>query len=267
MNTLEKFNYESILEHIKYLEEQERSKTQDHPPAGAPKEQDPISRKYEIIRISLRQNFLMSFISLNKGFLKAYKASSHNRWLLLTNHHVKVNINEADEANIGTILTRNDPGFEAAQMPHWFEWKGCGMEIPETAFITLNPNIAWPVIFIKRRAADASDHEYYIRITERAWNADVFSPEDDLIVKKGSDGRAATTLSRGFQTISERSLGNSSNGNEDYSLVSLEVQEKLEEFDVVVDVPFFAPYLDVLTEVSFKESERQADILMTFCAF
>ena len=51
-----------------------------------------------------------------------------------------------------------------------------------------------------------------------------------------------------------------------FNHVEVLIREKLEEFDIVIEVPLIAPFMDMLTEVRFGKGDKSADnIIMTAC--
>ncbi|MCJ8292056.1 MAG: hypothetical protein HRT58_19420 [Crocinitomicaceae bacterium] len=231
--------YDTTLEGIGLLEAQESIRYPDE-------DQERICTKYQIMRISTKYFLLMSFISAFEGFEKAFLDSSANRHLFLGDDHIKVN------SKSGTISEKDDDDYDEKEYPEWVKWKGCGMSIPEAAYITLAPNAIWPTIFMKTEGDGGSKE---ITIYERAWNADVFTSGDNLIKDKSSLDEDKD-INKGITSIYP--------DNAKFSKISLEVQRKLDECTIVIQFPFLTTSMDVLTEVSFEGEVKDSIVLTTF---
>lgn len=214
-----------------------------------------IESKYSILRITSTYGALMSVMSVYDGFTHAFLQSSDNRRKFLTETTTKIYVAEDNAELFGTVIDESDPDFENKHFPKWVEWRGCFMRIPKNSYITASPTATWPSIFMKSR-----DKNNYNEITihERSWNADVYASEENLVKRIQED--ELEPLGKG---VSRVTIELDDEGNTKYKTVDLEVQKKLEEYDIVLEMPFQAPYRDVLTKVNFKDSKNNPEILLT----
>jgi len=185
-----------------------------------------IETKYKILRITSKYGMLMSMIAIYDGFYDAFLESSENRVLFLNNQKIKVCI-EKKNFFYSKILAENEEGYDSLNENDWIEWHGCEMKIPDGASITLDPNKTWPSIYIKNKDGE-------IIIKERAWDADYFASPKSIVKK-------------------EKSLN--SGENEDFNNIKFSVNQPISDFDISIEVPFYTPRIDVLTEVSFNGSK------------
>lgn len=268
MNISTKYNpalYETITKDIAALERAEKRKIQNLETQAEKKEAqlNYIKTKYEILRITSRYGLLMSLVSLYDGFRLAFTKSSENRWHLLTDSFAKVNVDTDDPDALGQLIKKGEAGYDSLSESKWLEWPGCGMHIPENTHIVTNSNVTWPSIYFSTKNEGKQGQKSEINVYERAWNADIFTSEPGLVkqLKENQD----QPIIKGYSSVSETRVG--LDGQQKFRHVSLEIQEKLEEFDIVIEVPFIAPFLDVLTQISFKDSNSQSDVLLTLCTW
>lgn len=107
---------------------------------------------------------------------------------------------------------------------------------------------------------DKSKNYNEISIHERSWNADVYATEPGLV--KRVNYEEEEPIGKG---VSRLTIDTDTGGNTKFLTVDLRIQEKLKKYDIVMDIPFRAPYMDVLTKVNFKDSgDNNPEILLTF---
>ena len=217
-----------------------------------------VKSKYEIMNITSKHSLMMSLMSLYEGFNNAFVQSSNNRKNFLTNITTKTNVDMESE-DCGKVILKGTPGYGDKKYPEWLEWDGCGMHIPDNAYVSLTTNAAWPTIFMKsKNEKDSKGNPVEINIYEHAWNANVRSTKPNAIQRLPNNEKEPS-FDREFKLVK---------GENDllpFRHIRYEVQSKLDEYDVVVEIPFYSPYMDVLTQVNFKESETKEDILLTAC--
>lgn len=216
-----------------------------------------VTSKYEILRITSAYGMLLSTMSLYDGFIHAFMHSSENRRMFLVDHSIKVCVDETSK-QFGKIVSHKNEKFKKKKYPEWVEWKGCLMKIPENTYITISANATWPTVYMKSKAKD-SDTYNEIAIYERSWNADVYTTEPGLVKRLRYEEEEPLE-----QGVCRLVLDNDTGGNTKFTTVDLAVQRKLKEYDIVLDIPFRAPFMDVLTKVNFKDSEANPELLMTF---
>lgn len=241
---LSTLSYDVVVAQLRNAEAAEKSRLMEAAYTAVALKQ--VETKYEILRITAKYGLLMSMISIYEGMLQAFLASSNNRLLFLGHQPIKVNVDASDE-EYGQLVQSTDPTYGAKSEPRWIEWKGCEMTIPASTHIMVAHDITWPTLYMKGK--DSTDE---IRIHERAWNADVYASRTDLVKKTEGE-----IIDEGLHAFDQQNTTTS------FKTVRLEVSKKLQEFDLVLEIPVNAPYLDVLTKVSFKDS-AEADIVLTF---
>lgn len=193
-----------------------------------------IETKYKILRITSKYGMLMSMIAIYDGFNEAFLESSENRVLFLNDLKLKVCVEKKDFF-FGRIVTQHEKGYSSLNQNNWVEWHGCEMKIPSNATITLDSNKTWPSIYIKNQNGE-------IIIKERAWDVDYFASPKSIITKeKAYNG----------------------DENHDFNTVKFSINESIEHFDISIELPFYTPRVDVLTEISFNGSKDP--IVLTFC--
>lgn len=219
-----------------------------------------VTSKYEILKITSTYGLLLSTMSIYDGFIHAFLHSSENRRKFLIEHTLKVCVSESGEStqDFGKIIEKGDAGYDEKTSPAWIEWNGCLMKIPENTYILISPNATWPSVYMKSKSKDADKYNE-ISIHERSWNADVYATEVGLV--KRLKYEEEEPVGKG---VNKMELEADTDGNTKFLTVDLEVQKKLEEYDLVLEIPFRAPYMDVLTKVNFKGSANNPELLMTF---
>ncbi len=226
-----------LLGKLDNLKQEELEKAQ-----GDAKEIEKINTKYKILKITTRYNYLMTLIGIYRGFEKAFLESSANRIKFLTNVELKVKI-DSD----GEFIESGDADYDSKQGPEWITWKGCDMTIPESVYVAISPHVIWPTLYIKRKNIQDNSE---ITIHERAWNVDVYALEKNTIKKHGE-----SEYINGMESIH--------NKLEQFGKIDLDIVDKLEEFEVVIQFPFITPSEDSLTIVQFADSNEI--VLTTFC--
>ncbi|MTI32496.1 hypothetical protein [Xanthovirga aplysinae] len=230
-------SYDDLVNRLKKLERTEIQGIENmEDPEAKNKKVKEIETKYKTLRITTKYAHLITMTGMYEGFYKAFTSSSKSRIRFLKDDHLKIGVNKE---NLGEIKDKEEKGFEQLDPSAWVEWKGCEMYIPEKTHIVLNPNLTWPTLYMR-----SEDGE--ITIDERAWGAEVYSYPEELINDNSNNKKS--------------SLGK----NSEFNQLTVEVKEKLEEFHIVIELPFASPRADVLTKVNFCD-KKEAIILTTIC--
>ncbi len=216
--------------------------------------------KFKIMKIVSLHGILNALMSVHKGFKVAFMNSNENRVKFLGKGHVKVKIqsDESDNAELGTVIDKGNPVYESLNFPYWIEWEGCGMNIPDNTYVAFNSQKSWPSIYIKNKKSTSTTLE--VSIYERAWNIDMYS-SDPSKVSVNTRTHATEGGLPGMTIINK-----TNSEYDEFNHVEVVIREKLAEFDIVIEIPLIAPFMDVLTEVRFgKDDDSDDNIIMTAC--
>jgi len=223
--------------------------------------------KFKTMEIVTYHGIMSALMSVHEGFKRAFMDSNDNRIKFLTDTHVKVKIQKEgsdDTYKVGDVVDADIKDFDTLLFPYWIEWTGCKMRVPKNAYITFNSQIAWPSIYVKNKQEDGKRLE--VSIYERAWDIDIYASDPKKVsypVQHTLGGGKAESTEPKLITISKNSYD-----HKDFNHIKVTIKEKLEEFDLVIEIPMIAPFMDVLTEVRFEDHDEHSsveNILMTAC--
>ncbi len=208
--------------------------------------------KVQILEIYLNFQLLMNFISIFPGFRKAFIQSNKNRRLMLGKEaffiHTKDNL---------PLLEYKSSKQKELEKKGYLKWEGVGMTIPESAYVSLSRGATWISMYMRKKGLD-SENDVEISIFEKPMHIEILSNDRKKFKLLQGDGDGTEIKSKQDDSIAF-------SRSEEFSKVRVDVLEKLKEFQVVLEVPFFTPSDDMLTEVQFKNSEDIDVILSTGC--
>lgn len=128
-----------------------------------------------------------------------------------------------------------------------YRWVGCGMKIPSTASLHLDPNIVWPILEFK---AKVGDHEYAYRIENSSniirWN--VSGEQNDPI--------SSSFGNRGAVVVQDKIVQGQAKGE-------FNIKGDVIPGSVNLTLPFTCASFDILTKINLGQDDDDQLVIFT----
>lgn len=148
-----------------------------------------------------------------------------------------------EEIEILRKLSTNQ-NFEVSNL---FRWVGCGMKIPSTAQLHLDPNIVWPILeFVSK----VGDHKYGYKIENSSniirWNIEG-DQDSTLASEKGNKGAIF---------VQDKIVQGQAKGE-------FEVKGEVDSESVKLTLPYTCASFDILTKINLGQGDDDQLVIFT----
>ncbi len=235
--------------------------------------------KLAILNIVMRYQCLMTYISIFPGFRRSFVQSNLYRHWMLGKETIYVHKDGGikDENGNDKSVVKTKPTGDRCE--EYIKWEGVKMTIPESAYISLSRGATWTSMYIREKGSDLNNGDVEISIFEKPMHIEILSNDPDTFdldqngkpliteedrkkVKYSGMLEGEVEIVRDL-TLKDEDSSFAFSRAERFSCVRVEIRKLLEEFEIVLEIPYFTPADDMLTEVKFGSQDNVPDIVMS----
>ncbi|WP_125779306.1 hypothetical protein [Pseudoalteromonas rubra] len=203
---------------------------------------------WEIKATEYTRHFLTSGVVIYEIYRKKFD-SADNKLLESANLNADLEVQTlvvtADSKPNETELLRELSTHDNFEVVNLHRWVGCGMKIPKTANIHLDPNIVWPILEFY---SDVDGKRYSYRIENSSniirWNV---SSDDEQADIEGRKGAVA---------VQDKIVQGQAKGE-------FEIKGKVVEGSVKLTLPYTCASFDILTKINLGQDDDEQLVIFT----